>query len=227
MKQALNIGCGRNTIQSTEEIEWTNVDSYEREAKLDVTCDLTKNFPFEKNTYDYVYAEQFLEHLNWLDGLKFLRNCYRVLKPNGILRLVLPDYKKIFQKYLENDYDFFEVFFKGLNKGDFPYYCSVYDNPEKILKERKDNPPPRWHTSNRLEDRKRLKLRCRLYTYPIEILDWFVHQYFEHKTLWDYVSLIGHLSDIGFFKIEKTDIKEIDSHQPTRITSSLYIETIK
>ena len=227
MKRALNIGCGRNTIQSTEEIQWTNVDSYEREAKLDVTCDLTKVFPFEKDTYDYIYAEQFIEHLNWIEGQKFLRNCFRVLKRNGILRLVLPHYKKIFQKYLEGDYEFFEVFLKGLNEGDLPYYCSVYDNPEKIKKERKENPPPRWHTSNRLENRKRLELRCRQYRYPIELVHYFTHQYGEHLTLWDYESLRGHMLEIGFLNVISKDIKEIDSHAPTRITSSLYLEAVK
>jgi len=227
MKKALNIGCGRNLIKSTGEMEWINIDSYERENKLDLIVDVTKKWKFEKESIDYIYAEQFIEHLNWLEGLKFLRNCHKVLKKDGILRLVLPHYKKIFQKYLEGDSEFFEVFFEALNKSDLYYYCSVYNNPEKIRKERKDNPPPRWHLSSRFKDRKRLKLRLRVYRYPIEIVDYFCHQYFEHKCLWDYESLRGHLLKMGFSKIEETNIKDIDSHAPTRITNSLFVEGIK
>lgn len=227
MKRALNLACGRNTIQSTKEIEWTNVDSYERENKLDLIVDVTKHWFFDDDSYDYIYAEQFIEHLNWLDGLKFLRNCFKSLKKDGILRLVLPHYKKIFQKYLEGDKEFFEVFFEALNKSDLPYYCSVYQNPEKVRKERKNNLPPDWHTSSRLRDRKRLELRLRTYRYPIEIVDYFCHQYFEHKCLWDYTSLRGHLLEIGFSNVKSTNIKDIDSHAITRIDSSLFLEGIK
>ena len=218
----LNIGCGRNCKEG-----FINIDSVERENKLDMILDVTKKFPFEKDSVDYIYAEHFIEHLNWLEGLKFLRNCFRVLKPNGILRLVLPDYYHIFQAYLDRDYAFFEVFFKGLNEGDLPYYCRVYNETEKVRRERKDNPPPDWHLSRKKEDRERLELRCRRYMFMIEIVDWFCHQYGEHKTLWDYWSLNGYLMEMGFSKIEKTDIKDIDSSAPTRITSSLFLESIK
>lgn len=227
MKKALNIGCGRRTIKSTIEMEWTNVDLYEREQKLDLVIDVTKEWKFEKNAYDYIYAEQFIEHLNWLEGKHFLKNCFEVLKKGGKLRLVLPHYRKIFQKYLEDDNEFFEVFFRGLNEGDLHYYSQVYLDPEKVLKERKDNPPPEWHTSPKREDRKRLKLRCRRFNYLIEIVDWFCHQFKEHKCLYDLESLSGILLDIGFSKVYEDKIQDIDSHAPTRITSSLYVEAIK
>jgi predicted SAM-dependent methyltransferase len=218
----LNIACGRDVKEG-----FINIDSVERENKLDMILDVTKEFPFEKESCEYIYAEQFIEHLNWLEGWKFLMKCYNILEPNGILRLVLPDYKKIFQKYLERDYQFFDVFFKGLNEGDLPYYCSVYQNPEKVRKERQSNPPPEWHLSPKQKDRRRLELRCRTYRFLIDIVDWFVHQYFEHKTLWDFESLRSHLLEMGFSEVNKTKIKDIDSHAPTRITSSLYIEATK
>lgn len=218
----LNIACGRDVKEG-----FINLDSVERENKLDMIVDITKKFPFENDSVEYIYAEQFLEHLMWLEGLKFLRNCFRVLKKDGILRLVLPHYKKIFQKYLEGDNEFFEVFFKGLNEGDLPYYCRVYNETEKVRRERKDDPPPEWHLSSRKKDRKRLELRCRRYKYNIDIVDWFVHQYQEHLHLLDFESLKGDLLEIGFSKVKKTDIKDIDSHAPTRVTSSLYVEAMK
>ena len=222
-KISLNIACGNRTIESTEEFHWINIDSYERENPLDLIIDITKEFPFENNSVDYIYAEHFIEHLNWLEGKEFLQNCFNCLKKDGILRLVLPDYKKIFQKYLEKDYYFFKVFFQKLNNYDLSYYTKVYNEPEKIKKERKNNLPPEWHFT----DRNRLKLRLRHYDYLIEIIDWFVHQYQEHKTLWDFESLEGLLKEIGFSRIIQTNWRKIDSKAPTRVKSSLYIEGIK
>jgi len=227
VKTCLNIACGRNCIKSTETERWINIDSYERENKLDMILDVTKDFPFEKDSVDYIYAEQFIEHLEWNDGYKFLQNCFKILKDGGILRLVLPNYNKIFQKYLDNDNEFFKIFYDELNNGDLPYYSMVYNDPERIKEERKENPPPAWHLSAKLEDRTRLALRLRRYKYNIEILDWFVRMYHEHLCLYDLESLSGILYEIGFKFVMNTDIKEIDSHAPSRITSSLYIEGVK
>lgn len=227
MIRALHIACGRNVLQSTDKIHWTNVDSYQREKKVDVIVNVTKEFPFPRDFYDYIYAEQFIEHLTWLDGKAFLLNCYRCLKYGGILRLVLPDYRTIFQKYLDNDKEYFQIFFDELNNGDYPYYSRVYAEPEKVKKERIDNPPPEWHTSYKRKDRKRLALRVRHYKDLIEIVDWFCHQYQEHKCLYDFESLEGILKGFGFSEVYETDIKEIDSHAPSRITSSLYVEAVK
>lgn len=226
-KVALNIGCGRSTIQSTPEMQWINVDSYERENKLDMVLDITRAFPFDKETIDFIYAEQFIEHLEWNDGFKFLQDCFKILKEGGILRLVLPHYKKIFQMYLEKNTDFFKVFFDELNNGDLPYYSWVYSNPEEVREKRKDNLPPAWHTSYKLEDRKRLSLRLKHYKYPIEIVNWFTHQYHEHVCLYDFKSLSGILTQIGFKEVIETEIKDMDSHAPSRITSSIYIEGVK
>ncbi len=227
MKRCLNIGCGREIKESTEKIQWTNVDIYERENELDIIIDVTKSWPFEKNYYDFIYAEQFIEHLDWIEGRKFLINCFKSLKLGGKLRLVLPHYKKIFRKYIEGDNDFFEVFFKELNEGDLPYYNSVFMNPDKVRREREDNPSPSWHFSNHIKDRKRLALRVKPYIHNIEIVDWFCHQYGEHQTIYDFELLNEILRKIGYSSIVKTKKKEIDSDAPSRITSSLYIEAIK
>ena len=218
----LNLGCGRDTKK-----DFINVDSYERENKLDVIADLTKKFPFDSDSCEYIYAEQLIEHFTWLDGFYFLKECYRCLKHKGILRLVLPDYHKIFDKYLKGDQEFFKVFFDGLNNYDYPYYAEVYTDPERVRERRKDNPPPEWHLSQRKEDRERLSLRVRPYNHLIEVVHWFTHQYGEHKTLYDFESLSDLLDGIGFKENYETDRREIDSTLPTRITCSLYIEAIK
>ena len=218
----LNIGCGRDVKPG-----FVNIDAYERENKLDLVIDVTKEFPFKRETVDYIYAEQFIEHLTWLDGKNFLYNCYFCLKEGGMLRLVLPDYETIFRKYLEKDTEYFKPFFEGMSE-DFEYYSEVYHNTDRVARARAQNPPPAWHLSDRPSDRKRLALRVRTYKYPIEIVHWFTHQYGEHLTLYDFEMLEGIMKEIGFKEVKKVDIQRgLDSEAPTRITSSLYVEGVK
>lgn len=214
----LNIGCGNRTKQN-----FCNIDSYERDNKLDLIIDITKEFPFENDSVDFVYIEHFLEHLNWIEGKELLQNCYNSLKEDGIIRIVIPHFRKIFEKYIEGDLEFFEPYFKNLNGPDFEYYSTVYHEPEKIRK-RKQNKPPEWH----FIDKNRVRERIRHYDYLIDILNYMIYQYGEHCNLLDYISLKGLLENIGFRQIEKSEYKEdFDSSAKTRVDFSLYVECIK
>ena len=73
----LNIGCGRN-IKSG----WLNVDLSD---DADVTLDMREPFPFQGNSFQIIYSEHFLEHIDYPEQtLAFLRECYRVLEAGGI-----------------------------------------------------------------------------------------------------------------------------------------------
>ena len=219
----LNLGCGRN-IKSG----WVNVDREEKENKLDIICDLAKEFPFKDNSCQYIYNEHFIEHLDWLSGLRFLKNCHRCLKPGGVLRLVFPDFKKVFKAYLENDADFFKLVGERLNGADYEYYRSVYRQPAKIRRERNDNPPPAWHLSRRHEDRERLERRARKFKYLIEYVDWFTHQFGEHQCLYDEESMAGILKEIGFKQVKISKFKpQIDFSNQGGRRVSCYIEAVK
>lgn len=50
--------------------------------------DLNKNIPFENETYDYIFAGELLEHV---ENPQFIVDeCYRVLKPKGIIFVCTP-----------------------------------------------------------------------------------------------------------------------------------------
>jgi SAM-dependent methyltransferase len=56
-----------------------------------VRQDLTKPLPFADGTVDAVYSSHFFEHIYYSDAHAIARECHRVLKPGGVLRLALPD----------------------------------------------------------------------------------------------------------------------------------------
>jgi predicted SAM-dependent methyltransferase len=64
--------------------------------------DAKKKFPFATNTFDYVFCEHLIEHLNYWDGLRFVQECYRVLRPGGKLRIATPDLRFLIELYRKN-----------------------------------------------------------------------------------------------------------------------------
>ena len=68
-----------------------------------VFADATKKFNFENNSVDVIYTSHMLEHLSKKSANHFIKECNRVLKKGGILRVVVPDIKKIVDDYLLNE----------------------------------------------------------------------------------------------------------------------------
>jgi predicted SAM-dependent methyltransferase len=58
--------------------------------RADVYMDVTKSLPIPDDSVDVVYAEEVIEHVNRESGRQMLSECFRVLKPGGILRLTTP-----------------------------------------------------------------------------------------------------------------------------------------
>jgi predicted SAM-dependent methyltransferase len=79
----LHIGCGQQAIAG-----WINIDNQGLPG-VDQVLDVRKGLPFAGVAA--IYAEHFLEHLAFEDGLAFLAECRRVLAPEGILRLSTPN----------------------------------------------------------------------------------------------------------------------------------------
>ena len=56
-----------------------------------IYLDVTTRFPLNDNTFDYVFAEHLIEHIDHEDALTMLRETWRVLKPGGRVRIATPD----------------------------------------------------------------------------------------------------------------------------------------
>lgn len=53
--------------------------------------DLSANIPYPDQSADVIFSSHFLEHLYHDQALSLIRECYRCLKPSGLLRLSIPD----------------------------------------------------------------------------------------------------------------------------------------
>lgn len=117
----INLGCGPNPPEN-----WLNIDGSwnawlsnhvllrkalnsigivngdSRGAKWNggtLIHDLTKPLPFASRTVGNIYASHVLEHLYRDDGRKLLKECWRVLRPSGTCRIVVPDLRSMVMRY--------------------------------------------------------------------------------------------------------------------------------
>jgi predicted SAM-dependent methyltransferase len=95
----LNLGCGSNYSKQKEK-EWVNLDFFPNGENI-IKHNLLLGIPFENNSFDLVYHSHVLERFSKGDGEKFIAACFRVLKPRGILRVVVPDLERIARIYLK------------------------------------------------------------------------------------------------------------------------------
>lgn len=61
--------------------------------------DVREGLPYGTESVDMIFASHMFEHLTYAEGQEFLRECRRVLKPDGVLRLSVPDAGKLARYY--------------------------------------------------------------------------------------------------------------------------------
>lgn len=95
--QKLQLGCGRSFFEGWINTNHTtkpfNLKLYEekRSEGYDIRdLDITKEFPFEDNSIDFIFSEHVIEHVKEKDGINCLSECLRVLKPGGVIRTIAP-----------------------------------------------------------------------------------------------------------------------------------------
>lgn len=122
-KLKLNIGCGLTVLSG-----WVNIDSSLNAwlanwswlrriffilhvipsahanipwPKNIYSYNIRKGLPFHDNSTEIIYSSHFLEHLNKRDALFFMKECYRVLDYEGIIRIIVPDLAKYTEQYIK------------------------------------------------------------------------------------------------------------------------------
>jgi predicted SAM-dependent methyltransferase len=65
----------------------------------DIHLDLNGRLPLSSESFSYVFGEHVIEHLSERSALALLVEIHRILKPEGVLRLVTPDLRKLIGIY--------------------------------------------------------------------------------------------------------------------------------
>jgi SAM-dependent methyltransferase len=92
----LQIGAGTNPLPG-----WLNTD-LEPTTEDVLLLDATKPLSFGDAIFDYVFSEHMIEHITYQDGLLMMKEVFRVLKPDGKVRIATPDAIKIVGLFSKN-----------------------------------------------------------------------------------------------------------------------------
>jgi predicted SAM-dependent methyltransferase len=92
----LQIGAGPNLLDG-----WLNTDRDRPTGGA--YLDATRRFPIPDVSFDRVFCEHTIEHLSYEAGKHMLRECFRVLKPGGKVRIATPDLETVLSLYRGRD----------------------------------------------------------------------------------------------------------------------------
>jgi predicted SAM-dependent methyltransferase len=91
----LNVGSGLKTVPG-----FINLD-YQWHPGLDICWDVTNGLLFRDNSASAIFSEHCLEHITRDECRCVLKECFRILEPSGVVRIVVPDAEVYIQCYNE------------------------------------------------------------------------------------------------------------------------------
>jgi predicted SAM-dependent methyltransferase len=100
----LHLGCGTKYL-----LGFVNIDG-NLFRKCDMWLDLRNGLPFGSGRVSSIYSSHVFEHFYPDELQHLLRECYRVLRPGGGLRIVVPDMGRAARAYLFGQQSFFTDF---------------------------------------------------------------------------------------------------------------------
>ena len=130
----INIGCGQRNFGK----EWIHIDGADYEH-IDSKDILMKNY--ERESVELIYASHLIEYFDRKEIIPILKRWREVLKPNGILRLAVPNfeiYAKLYsEKKISLDNSLGPLFGKMEMGNKTIYHKTTYDytSLKKILEE--------------------------------------------------------------------------------------------
>ncbi len=106
-KRFYNLGAG-----DFEHEAWTNIDYYSKHYKnnkIGINWDATKRkpLPIKNNSAEVFYSSHLIEHIRDEDVKFMLKECYRSLKPGGVIRITCPNIMLAVNAYVKKDKYYF------------------------------------------------------------------------------------------------------------------------
>ena len=120
----LHIGCGKKYLPGYVHVDITP------HKHVDIVCnllDIDKHVP--PSSVDEIYACHCAEHVSRHEITKLFKVFYKVLKPNGVLRLSVPDIEQSIKMYMNGTPLFPTLYgqFWGGQKDDYDYHTCGFD----------------------------------------------------------------------------------------------------
>ena len=109
----LNLGCGSNYVEGYVNADFFRFRFWKKDLlKIEWQLDLRYPLECQDEVFDGIFTEHTLEHLYPDDAKKLLKELYRVLKKDSIIRITVPDIEKYvnfyFKKYDDIDIESFD-----------------------------------------------------------------------------------------------------------------------
>jgi predicted SAM-dependent methyltransferase len=120
----VNLACGHRFHK-----DWVNVDFASKDPNV-MNVNLLGGTPFESNSFDVVYHSHVIEHFTPELGRKFLAECFRILKPGGVIRVATPNLEVIAQNYLK----FLEEANEGSKQADANYNWTLIEMYDQVVR---------------------------------------------------------------------------------------------
>lgn len=120
----LHLGCGHKRIPG-----WQHVDVIDA-PHIDLQHDVGRLPMIRDQTVDVIYACHVLEHFMRREVRGVLQEWHRILKPGGVLRLAVPDFAAVAERYIENrNLPELVGLLYGDQQGLYGFHHLVYDEP--------------------------------------------------------------------------------------------------
>jgi predicted SAM-dependent methyltransferase len=90
--QKLHLGCGSRHFEG-----WANIDF--AGPRGTIKWNLTRPIPARSNSIHFIYSEHFIEHITRSEAALFLKNCFDLLVPGGVIRISTPNLRFLVEQY--------------------------------------------------------------------------------------------------------------------------------
>ncbi|MGQ8338586.1 class I SAM-dependent methyltransferase [Sunxiuqinia sp. A32] len=100
----LNLGPGPNWKKPDK--HWLSVDVDPGLGDIIVNFQDCETIPLKTNSVDCIYGSHVFEHMSIFKTPLIFKELYRVLKKDGIIRLILPDAEKSIMEYINRNEEF-------------------------------------------------------------------------------------------------------------------------
>lgn len=126
----LHLGCGKKYIPDFKHVDLQSFDHIDCTTSVD-------NLSFaEDDSVELIYASHVLEHFGRHEYKEVLKEWFRVLSPNGVLRIAVPSFDAVVEYYTKKEANLhllLGLLVGGQKVGQFDYHKMVFD--KKLLTE--------------------------------------------------------------------------------------------